>query len=195
MGHILKVMLKAKVGFLATARRPHTDGRFARLIPSLLSRCGYQVGSSGPSSPQINELSGQNSLVIPKKPGPKGNQWGAILQKMLRAKPRLIYINSIDLQVLAFPFQIIFGSKVWADVLENDFTNTLFNGRYAGVEQKARRWIIQLLQKMLPWNNVATVAEESFFQELRFGKHYPLLLEHESVPMPYPLNQAKPQSK
>lgn len=42
-----------------------------------------------------------------------------------------------------------------------------------------------MLEKLLPWNNFITLAEECFYGEIKFGRSKPVLLSHEMVDLSF----------
>jgi|GEM_PF-4895026 len=178
---------------LYTLKRPVTDGRLRVLIPYLTELCGYKTVLQSLNQPSSNSASKYPLLAEP----PAGNvryqpSLFIFVRKTLKVKPALIYINSTDLQVFTIPFRILFGYKTWVDLLENDVTNTRYNQRRKGAALSAMSFIVSRLQKLLPWNNLVTLAEECFYNEIKFGKAWPVLLTHELVPLPISSVTGKP---
>jgi hypothetical protein len=182
MGRDLKQKPTPLKALLYTLRRPVTDGRFSRLIPSFLKRCGYLVEHASLAKKNHTPTPTQHSLANDPALNVSSSQnLTSKATKSLKSSVDISYYNSIDLQILGCINRILFGQKTWVDILENDITNTRANGRYSGWVLSTRLLIISLLQKILPWNNVLTVAEECFYNEIKFGGRFPVLLEHEMV--------------
>lgn len=177
--------LEGKVLAILTLRRPATDGRLQRLIRSLSEACGYRT--------RLHDLS-QTSWEFSQTPSPTPNHHTEEVRntssntqnrsQLLKEKPSILYINSIDLQIHTLPNRIFYGQKIWLDLLENDLTNLRANGRRSGLYLSTYLWIVRVLQKTLPWNNWITVAEECFYNEIKFGRQKPVLLAHEMVQLP-----------
>lgn len=167
---------------LHTLRRPATDGRLQRLIPWLLAQCkasaelhSYQSlaeAASGIFSKWPKAAPEDVRTTAPK---------AALATKTSSTSTLLHYTNSIDLQPFTLSGKILFGQKTWVDLLENDETNLKHNFRRSGLHLSTWVWIVRLLQKLLPWNNFLSVAEECFYNEIKFGNQKPVLMPHELV--------------
>jgi hypothetical protein len=178
----IEAEVEAPKAILYTLRRPWRDGRFLNLIPSLLKRSGLSPTLVSLSTHSYAKEATPVTLVKTLQQQVRfSTLTGELFPKAAKALHPLAYINSIDLQALTTQNKIFFGQKIWVDVLENDFTNTIANRRYWGWKLSTRLWIIKILQKLLPWNNIVTVAEECFFGEIKFGLKKPILLGHEMV--------------
>lgn len=177
--------LEGKRLAILTLRRPATDGRLHHLIRSLSEACGYAAHIID----LRNKKQGFSQAFLPTSKA-KGQEVRIPLSntqnhtKKLKEKPSTIYINSTDLQIYALCNRIIYRQKIWVDLLENDVTNLLANGRRSGLQLSTYLWIARILQEWVPWNNFITVAEECFYGEIKFGHAKPLLLTHEMVDLP-----------
>lgn len=170
---------------IRTLRRPATDGRIHQLIPSLSAACGYvarlvsQRDAVTPFSRLHHPKSATEDERVRNASTDTEND-----ESHLQASPSILYINSLDLQVSTIINRIFYGQKIWLDLLENDLANLRANGRRSGLHLSTYLWIARLLQKVLPWNNWITVAEECFCNEIKFGRQKPALLSHEMVTLP-----------
>jgi hypothetical protein len=177
---------QAPKAILYTLHRPLTDGRFSSLIPSLLARSGFTT-TPQPLADALGTLLPSPTPLASKPDYHVPNTHSKGLQATIGAqvKGALAYANSIDLQILTISNQIIFGQRTWLDLLENDITNTHANKRRSGLHLRVRLVLLRFLQKLLPWNNLVTLAEECFYNEIKFGKASPLLLAHELAVLPH----------
>lgn len=177
--------LEGKHLAILTLRRPATDGRLHRLIRSLSEACGYAAHIID----FRKQKQGFSQVLFPtsKAEGQEVRNSSSKPQKsteLLKEKPSVFYLNSTDLQIYTTYNRIIYGQKIWLDLLENDLTNLEANGRRSGLQLSTYLWITRILQKGVPWNNFITLAEECFYGEIKFGRAKPVLLSHEMVDLP-----------
>lgn len=177
--------LEGKRLAILTLRRPATDGRLQRLVRSLSAACGYathlvdlrkkKLGFSQTALPTSKEEANEVRIPSsnPQKPTNK-----------FKEKPSILYINSTDLQIHTIYNRIIYRQKIWLDLLENDVANLQANGRRSGLQLSTYLWIARILQKWVPWNNFITLAEECFYNEIKFGRSKPVFISHEMVDLP-----------
>ena len=184
LGSTTHAKVEAATVWLHIRKRPVSDGRIRTLIPTLIGRCGLANRTFGHGS--YVAAAGQvfsNSARVARADVRSAIHKQANATELDSKKAIAHYVNSIDLQLLTLTNQRLFGQKSWVDVLENDVANLQHNGRRSGLHLSTWVWIAHFLQNLLPWNNFITIAEECFYNEIKFGSAKPILLPHELVPV------------
>ena len=106
------------------------------------------------------------------------------LKKIIQLKPETVIVNSPDLLIVTILYKILFGKKIFYDVLENHAANILFANTYPLFVRRPLAFIVRLVESLSrPFVEGYWLAERAYEHELPFVKGKYTLIENRFAPL------------
>ena len=88
---------------------------------------------------------------------------------IIKLKPEVVIVNSIDLLILIISNKILFGTKIIYDIRENYHFNLQFQSNYLGLKKRIFKGLIYTIERISGlFYDTFFLAEKSYFNELKF---------------------------
>ena len=106
------------------------------------------------------------------------------LKKLFQLKPETVIVNSPDLLIVTICYKILFGKRLFYDVLENHAANILFANTYPLFVRRPLAFLVRLVESLTrPFVDGYWLAERAYERELPFTKGKSLVIENRFVPL------------
>lgn len=108
----------------------------------------------------------------------------AFLKKLFQLKPETVVINSPDLLIVTIAYKILFGKKMFYDVLENYAANIMFANTYPLFVRRPLASFVRAVESVTrPFVDGYWLAERAYVDELPFVKGKYTIIENRFVPL------------
>ncbi len=106
------------------------------------------------------------------------------LKKLFQLKPETVIVNSPDLLIVTICYKILFGKKMFYDVLENYAANILFANTYPLFVRRPLAFFVRAVESVTSsFVDGYWLAERVYAHELPFVKHKYTIIENRFVPL------------
>ena len=106
------------------------------------------------------------------------------LKKLFQLKPETVIVNSPDLLIVTIFYKILFGKKMFYDVLENHAANILFANTYPLFVRRPLAFFVRVVESAAsPFVDGYWLAERVYAHELPFVKCKYTIIENRFVPL------------
>jgi glycosyltransferase involved in cell wall biosynthesis len=111
---------------------------------------------------------------------------------LLKVKPKVIIIETPELLTVTIIYKILFGCKIYYDVLENYYYNILYISNYSGFIKYFLAAIVRLIEFCTaPFIDKFFLAEKSYIKELPFIQKKFAVIENKYQPIHHFLDKPK----
>lgn len=105
-----------------------------------------------------------------------------VFRHLIKLKPELVVVNTIELLIVTISNQIIFGGKIVYDLQENYFRNLVFQNNYPPIIKHTVGGLIRLKELLLsPFIHHFILAERGYEKELNFVGNRFTIIENKTI--------------